>query len=160
MVKKTKGILSTKGVGTNVEVSKLLDISKGAEDGVLFLHKDISTLIIVTYGTARYRGVMQRWKKLLFELYQRELMGVRGRGYMIMTAKGRIAKAYHDLNATINQIQMVAVRTTVIPHDNLSKDELAELTHTQLNASKMLSGYESCRKETLPIPQTGLSVVK
>lgn len=60
MVKKTKGILSTKGVGTNVEVSKLLDISKGAEDGVLFLHKDISTLIIVTYGTARYRGVMQR----------------------------------------------------------------------------------------------------
>jgi hypothetical protein len=153
MAKKTKGVLSTKGVGTNVEVSKLLDVSKNAEDSTLFSHKEIATLIIVTYGTPRYRGVVQRWKKLLFELYQRELIGVRGKGYMIMTAKGRIAKAYHDLNATINQIQRVAVRTTVIPRDGLSKEELTELMHTQLIASKMLGGYESCRKEAVTATQ-------
>lgn len=166
MAKKTKGILSTKGVGTDVEVSKLLSISKDAGDSSLFSHKEIANLIIVTYGSARYRGVVIRWKKLLFEIYQRELITVRGRGYMIMTPKGRITKAYHDLNIAIKQVRRVAIRSTVIPRDSLSEEDMFELEHIQLTISKILGGCESFGerdgriRETLGTPQAALTVKK
>lgn len=142
-------------INTDHEIAQLRLRFASAEPGAVLAHQDIAEAAGIDPGTSRYRTVVERFRKILLVEKNIELVSLRGEGYQVLTASGRLSEGVRRGERIRRAIRGAHYRMMLIPRAELSDAEVRQADHAQMFLAKAADDFATAKKQlSAPSPVT------
>jgi hypothetical protein len=134
------------GVPVAPDVKLLLGHFQELEPGTQIKHEDVEPVLGLKRKEHRYRTVVQRWMRELWDDYNIRMVGMIG-GFRVLTPEERLDQSEHQrVKGTRRLLQSVREVTTT-PTGELSKAEFARYHHLLVSNARALSLVKDVQRE-------------
>jgi hypothetical protein len=150
------------GLPYGPQVKKLEEAYPRPEEDSVISHEDFVALVSETKGTQRYYGVINSWRKKLFNELGIDTAWLPGDGIKILPPADRLKVSEGDFKTGLRKAKRAVRRLAATPRERLDDIGRKRYDHTAIVMAKVSSVADEARKQlaidlapvkSLPRPQ-------
>ena len=139
--------LWTGGLPYEMQVKKLEEIHPVPEEGSVISHEVLAKIIGEAYGTSRYYGVINSWRKKLFSMLGIDTVILPGMGLRILEPAERLHHSEADFRSSLRKVKKSARRLAATPRERLDDVGKQRYDHIAIIMAKMKTEVGQAKKQ-------------
>lgn len=135
------------GLPYSPQVRKLEDLYPKPEEDTLFTHEDLERVIAEKHGTQRYYGVINSWRKKLFNELGIDSSWIPAQGLRILSPADRLHVSESDFKTGLRRTKKAIRRLAATPRDRLDAVGQQRYDHASIVMAKIKGEANSAQKQ-------------